>query len=367
MSYSFFFIFAETTLAFISFPAGIVHLVILDYNEILPIDIILCYNPLMDFPSVINLIDMGACCTNSLIAIIFLSIAIVDRRRCFNFSTLLSCNTALAIFLFSMTNISMSAYMFMWDKQPIPNEDSLCAIRAYFHHSAIAAIHHAFFLQAIEKYFKIRQIRHLNTRVRQLCFVSIQWLYDLTFTLPVLLTGNMTKVSRDNMCLVRLSRLDLVFYLFVSSFILSDTGLIVIYYRLVQHVREVSSHTNGGHVVRNQRDITMVRRIVLLNGQLAAVGSPVCILVIVNTIRADLLPKKSLRVLATIINLSLASVLIVLFWSTPALRRNLTDSRSQTQTIQSMRVYSMQNSAQNHPSTIVRPTQKNVQNHRISK
>ena len=71
------------------------------------------------------------------------------------------------------------------------------------------------------------------------------------------------KVPTENICLVSLSRLDFVFYLFIASFILSDTALVAIYYRVVEHVREVSSNVNGHHRTRHDRDLTMVRRIVL--------------------------------------------------------------------------------------------------------
>ena len=128
----------------------------------------------MDFPSVINRIDIFACSLNSLIAVSFFVIAMVDRRRCFNASIVLSCNTALGIFLFSFTNTAMAVYMFLWDHDSLLNVDNPCPIRAFFHHSPIASIHHAFILQAIEKYCKTLQIRMLRTRLRQVCFVSIQ-------------------------------------------------------------------------------------------------------------------------------------------------------------------------------------------------
>jgi glycerol uptake facilitator-like aquaporin len=213
----------------------------------------------------------------------------------------------------------------------------------------MSSIHHAFILQAIEKYCKILQIRLLHTRIHQVGFISIQWLYDFTFALPVLLTGNMVKVLTENMCLVSLSRLDLVFYLFISSFILSDTALVVIYYRLVKHVREVSAHVNGSHQTRNDRDLTMVR-ILGLNAQLAAVGSPVLMLIIVNAIRSDLMPVKYLRIFVMVINLSLAPALIVLFWSTPALRRNVSDCRRRRRNLHSTRVHAIEHSDRTRPT-----------------
>ena len=158
------------------------------------------------------------------------------------------------------------------------------------------------------------------------------------------------KVPTENMCLVSLSRLDLVFYLFNSSFILSDTTLVAIYYRLVKHVHEVSSHVNGSHRARHDRDLTMVRRIVLLNAQLATVGSPVLILIILNAIRSDLMPVKRLRIFAAAVNLSLTPVLIVLFWSTPALKRNLSDCRTRIRNLHSTRVHAIDRNHQTRPN-----------------
>lgn len=295
----------------------------------------------MDFPSIINRIDLAACSINCIIVMCVVIIVSIGRRQCFNFPTLLTCNTALAILLFSIVNIAMAVYMHFWDQQKQPEIDDLCATRAFLHHSTIAAIHHAFTLQAIERYCKVLQIRLFNSWNRRLGIVLFQWTFDLSFAIPILLTGNMEKTKRDNMCLVSLHRLELVFYMFISSFVLSDVGLIIIYYRLVKHVRNVSANTQIHHRLHNNRDVTMVKRIVLLNAQLAAVGCPVLFIILGSAFREDLFPIKTLRVFATSINLSLSPILLVLFWSTPSLKKVLLELKayvnvSQRTTVQSV-------------------------------
>ncbi|CAF4894372.1 unnamed protein product, partial [Rotaria sp. Silwood1] len=74
---------------------------------------------------------------------------------------------ALAIFLYAANNIAVAVYMLIWDQQSVPNIDSLCTLRAFIDYSAIASVHHSFILQAIEKYFKIRKIKSLDTQSRK--------------------------------------------------------------------------------------------------------------------------------------------------------------------------------------------------------
>ena len=302
----------------------------------------------MDFASVICTIYMFTCCSTCLIACAFLAMAIINRHRCFIFTTLLTCNTALATLLFSATNLAATTYMLLWDKQAVPAVDSLCPIRAYFHHSTIACIHHSFVLQAIEKYCKIKGITFLHSRRRKICFVLAQWILDFTFGLPVLLTGNMTKVISDNLCLVSFFRLDLIFYLAGVTFLLSDITISVIYHSLVRHVYQASSKVHATHQTQMRRQLTIVRRIVFLNFQLALVGIPVLIFIILNTINLNLLPYKGMRVVLMIMNLPLSPMLVILFWFTPELRQSLIKHRNQVQPFYSTRIRRVQPQSNTH-------------------
>lgn len=280
---------------------------------------------MMSLTFVINRIFMFICTLNLVVASFFLTVAIIHRRQCFNFPTLLACNTALATFLHATNNMAAIIYMNIWDEQAVPVVDSLCSVRAYLYHSTIAAVHYSFILQAVQRYCKVRGITAFNTRSRQIWLVLTQWILNFTVTLPAFVTGNMTKMISDNFCFVSLTRLDFIISMAAISYILPDITLSVIYKSLVRYVRNVSSRVGGQNQIQMRRDLTMVRRIVLLNLQLALVGLPIVTFIVVNAIRVDLLPVNTARILVMFMNSPLSVMLSILFWITPDLRMNLTN------------------------------------------
>ena len=288
----------------------------------------------MDFSTPLNCLCLIVCFCNFLVALLFLTIAIVFRQRCFTFPTLLACNTALGALLYSTNSLVVLVYMFIWDRQTNPTVDIFCSVRAYLYHSTTAWIHHSLVLQAIEKFCKIKNIELLTTPRRQIAFVLAQWTLDFTFDLPVLLTGNMPKMVVDNMCFVSLFRMDLVSYMAAISFLMTGVSLSLIYRRLVNHVRQVSVRASNSQQAHMRRDLVMVRRIVLLNSELAIAGLPVTILVIVSAIRADLLPARWMRGLILIVFLPLSPMLSMLFWFTPALRQTFEQCRNRVRPAQ---------------------------------
>ncbi|CAF1462137.1 unnamed protein product [Adineta steineri] len=282
----------------------------------------------MDFPSIINRIYIFISCLDFTTAFAILILVSFYRRRCFNFPTLLACNTALAVLLSSANHIAIATYMFIWDQYVEPKIDSLCAFRAYFHHCTIAWVHHSFILLAIERFCKIRQFTFLKNQQRRICVVLFQWIFDFSFPLPVFITGNMIKLASDNACFVSLTRLDLIFYMAAVSFLLTDIILGIIYRLLVRHVRQASARLNNNQQVRMQRDLTVVRRIVILNSQLVVIAIPVVVVIILASIRADLLPNKIMRVLFLLSNLPYTPMLIILLFLTPDLRQSFIDCRN---------------------------------------
>ena len=287
----------------------------------------------MDFSTLLNYLCLFVCSCNLLVAFLFLTTAIVFRKRCSTFPTLLACNTALGTLIFSTNNIVVLVYMFIWDRQASPTVDIFCSIRAYVHHSTTAWIHHSLVLQAIEKFCKIKNIALVTTRRRQIAFVLAQWTFDFTFDLPVLLTGNMPKMVVDNVCFVSLFRMDLLSYMAVLSFMATGISLSIIYRRLVNHVRQASIVATSNQQSHMRRDLVMVRRIVLLNSELGIAGIPMIILVVITVIRADLLPARWMRGLLLMVFLPLSPMLILLFWLTPALRQSLVQCRNRVRPV----------------------------------
>ncbi|CAF1104571.1 unnamed protein product [Rotaria sordida] len=213
--------------------------------------------------------------------------------------------------------------MFIWDQQLIPTIDPLCSLRAYIHHATIAAIHHSLILQAIEKYAKIKRLKFLKNPTGKVSIVLFQWIFDLSFGLPVYLTGNMPKFRTEILCFVSFTKVGLLCYMASITFLLSDITLSVLYCRLVSYVREATSRVHANQQQQMRRDLAMVRRVVLINGQLALVDIPALVFILFSIIRPDLSPNKWMRLLLLNMNAALCPMLIVLFWITPNLRQSL--------------------------------------------
>ncbi|UJR06885.1 hypothetical protein I4U23_011174 [Adineta vaga] len=276
----------------------------------------------MDFTSIINRLYIIFSSWDFCVAFAFLTLALIYRHRCFNYPTLLACNTAFAVLFNSANHFSIGIYMLIWDQYENPKIDSLCSLRAYFHHSSIASIHHSFILLALERFCKIRNLTLLKNRYRKISMVLIQWLFDFTFPLPVFITGNMPKVQSENACFVILTRPDLVLVLAGTAFLLTDISLSIIYRLLIRHMRQISSRLNNNQQMKMQRDLTVVRRIVLLNSQLAVAGIPVLIHITLILIRSDLLPPRTTRIIFFMASLPLSPMLIILLYFTPDLRQS---------------------------------------------
>lgn len=282
----------------------------------------------MDFHTIINLIYTAVCCVNFCVASAFLTMALLYRRRCGNFSTLLACNTALGVLLYSIVHIFQSIYMYTWDRSEVVDIDSLCSARAYLHHSIAACIHHSFLLQAIQRFCTIRRLPFLKNQRRKILLVLFQWISDFAVPLPAFVTGNMGKLSSENVCFVTMTKFYFSLYMAGWAFLLTDVSLTVIYRSLVRHVREVSARLDRNQQNQIERDLTMVRRIVLLNSQLLLTGIPVLVVIILMLVRADLLPNKFMRIPILMANAPMSPLLIILFWLTPDLRHSFIACRN---------------------------------------
>jgi hypothetical protein len=235
----------------------------------------------MQFVILADLIIIFFCSLTCLIALIFLSTALVYHRGCFNFPTLLACNTCLASLFFASTNLAIGVYMYVWDQQIIVTEDALCPIRAYLHYTTTALMYHSYILQAVQRYCRIKGLNIINTRTRQLLLVTIQWIFGLTYDLPILFTGYLNKLLSDNMCFLPTYEAGLTMYSALLMFGIPNIVVTVLYRNLVSHVRTSSLTTTIVSQRQMNRDLTMVRRIVLLVSLLIFCGLLFCIFLVI--------------------------------------------------------------------------------------
>ncbi len=136
-----------------------------------------------------------------------------------------------------------------------------------------------YILQAIQRYRRIKGINIINTRIRQLLLVTIQWSIDLAFDLLILLTDHLNKLRSDS--------------------------------SLIFHVR---TSTSAATVI-NQRqinyDLTMVRCILLLIFLLIVCGLPFSIFLVTTWITSSRLAFYHLHAAFITMNASLRSLLSI--------------------------------------------------------
>lgn len=277
----------------------------------------------MNTGNIVNLIWFIICSINLMIAVSVLIVAIAYRRRCFTFPCIFTLNTIFAFLIFSIVGIIKNVYVYLWDQQTDPVTDVFCSIRGYVYHSSIAAIHHSLVLQAIGRYAQVRQFNWFRSRKTKCSIILLQWILDFTFDLPPLITGNMVKLNSDNICFISMYRFDLVSYMACFSFLLSNVSLGILYRALVKYVNDRSTLIENQQARRIQKNVTIVRRVVFLNLQLAVFGIPVLIFTIANAIRTSLLPNKFLRILMIILNMPITPTIVLLCRFTPELVRSL--------------------------------------------
>lgn len=276
----------------------------------------------MVYQIVFSYIYLIVACVTFIAASAALTIAFIYRKRCFNFPTFVALNTILGVFIFSAIGIALCGYMIVWDQQQVPNIDYLCQFRAYLTHSTGGFIHHTFILQAVQRYLKVRRIHVFNNPIRKALLFVTQWIFSYTYILPVLLTGNMVKPKVDNLCFITLTKPYVIIPIAIASYFLTDVIVITLYRRLVNYIRQVSSIITANRRARIQRELILVRRIIMLNGMLVLVGSPVIACLILSLLPGNLLPYYCLRIILLLINLPMTYLVIVLCMQTPSLHQS---------------------------------------------
>lgn len=168
----------------------------------------------MDLLLIVDRIFITICVFNCLLSIVCLIIAIVYKKNCLDFATLLVCNTIIGIFIASTNMIAISTHIFIWDQQFNLEVDSFCEFRGYLIHSSMAYIHYSFVVIAVEKYLAIKRVNFFKTQLRKICVILVHWVFVFSLPLPMFLTGNVVKFSMDYLCIITFSRIYLlaIFY-----------------------------------------------------------------------------------------------------------------------------------------------------------
>jgi hypothetical protein len=207
---------------------------------------------------------------------------------------LLLCNTYFAVIITCLPLLDMYAHnLYGNSNENISFDTWWCYGRAYLLHVGIHLIYYSYLLQSCFRFFRIVLYKYKQLQNFRFMFglIFIQWLIAFLFILPLLLLHNFHYLPQYHFCLVQLNDLQAallaasVLYLFPMS-IIGSIYFYIIYY--MRQTKNVAIQQNRQRT--NQRDVVVLRRIIILVGMLLFLSFPTLILWLAYLITGYLSP-----------------------------------------------------------------------------
>ena len=257
---------------------------------------------------------MVACTTFVVLLASTFFLIVLLTESCRSVPILLALNSFISEALFGLVMFSMALFTLKNDTQRIRREDSLCIVRGYMSYALSAVRSHSYLLQSIYRYITIVHPSDLfwqSSRL-QIILICITWLISMVHPLPFLFTGQITYNADNQVCHMPLQKYHFIFYTCFFAYLNPITIIVVIYVKLVQYVQDMNRLvTPTNQLIRAQRELKMVRRIVLLVIVLVTLGLPYTIFFIVSLVTDP--PKYHFRIAFLFVDIALACVMVAVF------------------------------------------------------
>jgi hypothetical protein len=180
---------------------------------------------------------------------------------------------------------------------------------------------YSYLLQAIYRYIIVVYPTRLSWQSArfQLLLICSTWILGFVFAIPYILTVTIIYDMNNQICQIPL-RLDfLTIYNALGVYFIPVSLIILIYFKIVRYVKEMNKHiTTANTLTRAQREVKMVRQIVILVNGVATIGFPYAILILLSFFTAA--PKYDFRIAYIFVDVSLAFVMVALYKFTEPLR-----------------------------------------------
>jgi len=207
---------------------------------------------------------------------------------------LLLCNTYFSVIITCLPLLDMYAYnLYSNSNENISFDTWWCYGRAYLVCVGIHSIYSSYLLQSCFRFFRIVFYKYKQLQNFRFMFglIFIQWLIAFLLNSPLLLLHNFHYLPQYYFCQVELNDLQAaslaasVLYLFPMTIIGS------IYCYIIYHMRQTKNIAIQQNRQRtNQRDVVVLRRIIILVGLLFFLSFPTLILWLVYIVTGYLSP-----------------------------------------------------------------------------
>ena len=195
---------------------------------------------------------------------------------------LLVCNTYLCIIFISIIIVDMYAHNLFGDLHAnVSFDDEWCQVRAYLLHSGLGLLYHSYLLQAMFRFFRVVLFRHKRLQTFRFTFllVCIQGFMNFALMIPVLRLHHFQYVPHYYYCEILLSNSQGLLLIGILTYQWPLSAIGGIYCYIVYFMKK----SKGQSVLQNrrstnQRDLVVVRRIVIIIGLLFILALPTTIL-----------------------------------------------------------------------------------------
>jgi hypothetical protein len=257
------------------------------------------------------------------LAMIFLIIIILDKT-CHTVPMILIANICLTGIICGIDTIGMTGFTLHNDLKQIRYQGSFCFIIGFLNYGSCALHNYSYVSSAIYRYITIVYPARLfwQSARAQILLIGIGWILAFVLSLPFALTKEIVYDVDNQICQVPFGFSVLILYAPSFIYIVPVHLIIFIYLKLVRYVRGMSQHVTPANILsRAQRDLTMVRRIVILIQILFISGFPLSLFIFLSF--ANRAPKYHFRIGFIFVDISMLLVMIALFQFTDSLKASV--------------------------------------------
>jgi hypothetical protein len=258
-----------------------------------------------------------------IIALIFIIIIIVDKT-CHTISMMLIVNSCLSELIFGSVLLWMSIFTTQNDFKQIAYEDSYCIFRGYLKYVGYALQNYSYLLQALYRYITVVYptcLVYQSIRIQTLVIVIIIIL-SIIYPIPFVINNQIKYIIDDQICQMPLQLSFLVIYNAFYVYGIPVSSIIFIYFKLVRYVKEMNKRiTPENTLIRAERELKMVGRIVTIIILLITIGFPYSIFLLMSFFNSA--PKYHLRIAFIFADVLLPSIMFAIFQFTDPLRTSI--------------------------------------------
>ncbi|CAF0804341.1 unnamed protein product [Adineta steineri] len=258
-----------------------------------------------------------------ILALIFLFIIIFDKT-CHTVPMILIANSCLAELVLAIDLFWMAVFTLDNDLKQQQYEDLFCKYRGYISYVTCFAQNYSYFLQAIYRYLTIVYPSRLfwQSKRVQIFLIIFSWIIAFICVFPQLFTGRIIYQVDDQMCQMSLELSFITVYNVVLLYLIPMNGTILIYFKLVRYVKQMNKNvTPANTLLRVERELKMIRRIVILVSMLITFGLTYAIFIFMSFFTQP--PKYHFRIAYIFVNVSLVFILTALFKFTDPIKTSI--------------------------------------------